>query len=404
MRPPQLVHWLPALILIALGSSLVQAQSMDALIIRRSLQTSPAQITSIDESTITLGAGSASAAGATATIKIAECIGAINTSDVTTLAGAVTRSKGVITLADGQRLPGELGDLSRTSAEQLSWRHPWLGQMDVPLKSIQTIELAPNQPIPTVSGSDVVLLANGDRYEGLITAFGSAIAMEIESKTATGRSREVVSLPMERVVCIAMVTPRAKPAANARRVWFADGTVVDVQALTTGEDGSLQLVGSPLLSGTQIAKRSLNEIKAVLFDPAAMQPFASLSPSRLEGPATRYVIPKPVVIDPAAALGLSPVEFHGPLVARYALPAGSQRLAAEARIPEWAREWGDCELVIRSDDAEVFRAQLNASSPQATVNVPLKGRELTIELTAGAHGPIQDVVRLERAMLMMTPR
>jgi hypothetical protein len=129
-------------------------------------------------------------------------------------------------------------------------------------------------------------------------------------------------------------------------------------------------------------------------------PLASLTPTRIEGPVTRYVMPKPWLLDADAALGLSSIEYSGPLIVRYALPAGCERFVAEAELPRDARAWGDCELIVRSDDEEVFRARLNGAAPSATVNVPLKGRELTIEVTTGAHGAIQDVIRLHGPMLL----
>jgi len=45
-------------------------------------------------------------------------------------------------------------------------------------------------------------------------------------------------------------------------------------------------------------------------------------------------------------------------------------------------------------------ARLNAETPEATISIPVTGRELTIEVAAGARGPIQDHVILTRAMLL----
>jgi hypothetical protein len=106
------------------------------------------------------------------------------------------------------------------------------------------------------------------------------------------------------------------------------------------------------------------------------------------------------VIEPDAPVGLSPIELRGPVVVRYSLPSGAIRFAAQAVLPDSARQWGDLELIVRSDDAEVFRMRLNAESPAGEINVALTGRELTLELTAGAHGPIQDQVILNRAMIL----
>ena len=101
------------------------------------------------------------------------------------------------------------------------------------------------------------------------------------------------------------------------------------------------------------------------------------------------------------AITLKRIEYRGPLVVRYALPANCRRLAAEATLPECDRVWGDYELIVRDDDEEVHRVRLNAEHPTDAINVPLSGSELTIELTRGANGPIQDLLILSRAMLLI---
>ena len=60
----------------------------------------------------------------------------------------------------------------------------------------------------------------------------------------------------------------------------------------------------------------------------------------------------------------------------------------------------DCELVIRDDRAELFRVRLNAENPAASIGITVHGTRLTIELTEGLTGPIQDHVVLSRAMLL----
>jgi hypothetical protein len=95
------------------------------------------------------------------------------------------------------------------------------------------------------------------------------------------------------------------------------------------------------------------------------------------------------------------LEYQGPMVVRYALPAGATRFAAEAVLPPSSRIWGDYELVIRDDDEVVHRSRLNARHPSHQINVELRGSELTIELTQGAHGPIHDRLHLERALLLV---
>ena len=353
---------------------------------KRSWQVSPVHLIALSEAALIQRDA--------APLKLAECIALINPETQP----APSKPGGVLLLADGQRLPGEPVETAKASADSLAWNHPWLGRVEVPLRLIQSVSYKSQAAPPPPGASDVVTLVNGDRYEGFVTALGNPVSIEIEQ---SGSRREVMNLPLERVAAVSMVTPRLPP--KGRRIWFGEGTVLEVQSIVVGDDGVVRFTGSKLISGTQVTRLGLNEVAAILFDPSAMLPLVTIAPSRIEGPPSRYLIPKPRLLDALAPLDLSRIEFRGPLVSRYALPAGCVRLAAEAMVPVEDRSWGDCEIVIRSDDAEVFRAHLNGSTPSASINVPLTGRELTIEVTQGAHGPIQDVVVLNRAMLLRRP-
>jgi hypothetical protein len=216
-----------------------------------------------------------------------------------------------------------------------------------------------------------------------------------------------MNIPLERVTAITMIAPRQ--IGTGRRVWFSEGTVLDVQSIAVGDDGYVRMAGGPFMGRLDARDRGadaepprigVSEVSAMLFDREALVPLASIQPTRVEGPATRYMLPRPALLEADAALGLSTMELSGPVIARYALPAGCQRFVAEAELPQDMRTWGDCELIVRSDDEEIFRAKLNANSPRASINAAIRGRELTIELAAGDHGPIQDLVRLHRAMLL----
>ena len=132
-----------------------------------------------------------------------------------------------------------------------------------------------------------------------------------------------------------------------------------------------------------------------------MVPLARLTPISVETSATRFHVPAPRQLEQQAPLGLGRIEYRGPLVVRYALPAKCRRFSAEAHVPRSAGVWGDLELVIRDDDHEVFRSRLDATTPTAEINVPLSGSELTIELEQGEHGPIQDRLVVSRAMFLV---
>lgn len=360
------------------------AEPVDFLMVSRTLEVSGVRLTALNDA--------AAIQRERSPVKVSDCIALINPSPTP----STSKSTGRLSLADGQRFPGEPAETTSAKAggEVFAWNHPWLGRMEVPLKLIQTIALQSGANTLPPAASDAIVLLNGDRYDGFIMALGQPVSIEVDQ----GGRREVINIPLDRIATISMITPRQQP--KGRRIWFGEGTVLDVQSITVGDDGVVRLGGSTLVPGTQVTRMGLGEIAAILFDGKALLPLATIAPSRIEGPVTRYVVPKPRVMDGSAPLDLSRIELRGPVVARYALPAGVTRLAAEAALPEGRREWGDCEVVVRSDDTEVFRARLNGATPSASINVPLAGRELTIEVTQGAHGPIQDTVVLKRAMLL----
>jgi hypothetical protein len=333
------------------------------------------------------------------TLDLAQCIALLNReAEATDDRPGSSRSgaAGVVMLADGQRMPGEPALDAPPQTDVLAWQHPWLGRVDVPLKAIESVLLSADAIAPPAGEDDVVLLANGDVQAGLVTAIGDPVSVEV----GAGATRQTVDIPLARVVAIRMIAPR--PAGDGRRLWFNEGTVLDVQSLGVGDDGLVRMGGSALAPANPGQQRSvgIDEIAAILFDRQRLLPLALQTPSRIEGPATRYTLPRPLTVDPHAPLGLSAVELSGPITVRYVLPAGCERFIADAELPRAARAWGDCELIVRSDDQEVFHVRLNAAVPQASINVPLRGRELTIEIAAGVHGPIQDLIRLHRPLLL----
>jgi len=363
----------------------VSADSGDFLLVRRPLDVQRIKLVAVnDQSLVHLKDNQGFV-----TLQLSECIALLNPD-----AATAARSGGMLLLADGQRLPGDPAAGVKPANDALAWNHPWLGRIDVPLKLIAAVVVTPGTTPPVTNIKDVVLFGNGDRQEGIIVGLGDPIAMEV---TIEGSDR-VIDIPLDRVAAVSLIAP--KQQLVGKRIWFDEGTVLDVQSVSVGDDQFVKLTGSSVASGTQPTRVGLSQIAAVLLDSKALLPLADLTPSRIEGPVTRYTLPKPALMDTDAPLNLSRIDLRGPIVVRYALPAGCARFAAEAVLPPSARNWGDCELIVRLDDAVAFTARLNSETPEATISIPVTGRELTIEITAGARGPIQDRVILTRAMLL----
>ncbi len=307
---------------------------------------------------------------------------------------AVPRQQGWLRLADGQRFPGEALSGARAGVDVLAWNpSSWLGRLEVPLERVESVVFVPGGELPDPGGADMLLLTNGDRLEGIITALGDPVALEL------ARDGETIELPLGRVVSVRMATPPRKP--GGRRLWLVDGTVVDASEVTVGDDGRIALHDVPFATEDQPRRIELSSVMGVLFHPQGFVPLAAMRPDQVEGPPTRYVVPHPRLLDETAALGLARVEFIGPLSVRYSLPHGASWLSAEAELPLEARAYGNFDLVIRDDQREIFSGRLSAENPRSTINAPLRGSALTVEITEGSSGPVQDHVVLLNAFVLV---
>ncbi len=361
-------------------------QDDEFLLIRRGEPVQLIRVVEINEKALIHGDQS----GGWQTIALEKCIALLKPDVLPPL----RRSDGLLVLTDGQRFPGKPLPGAPITKDLFVWNHNRFGRLEVPLEWVRTVLLT-GGTIPTVMReADVLMLRNGDVVEGFITALGDPVSIELMNAD----ERQIVDLPLDGIASVTMITPN-RPA-RGQRIWIRDRSVVDVAHVLLGDDGIIRLMDPTVVTGEH--RLPLSAIAAVLFDPDVMTPFAALSPMRVEGPATRYELPSPGPLDVALPLGLSRVQLRGPLTARYALPtvAGELQFVAEAKRPMTVSAWSDFELVLSDDLQEVFRARLNDAHPTALIDVMLSGSVLTIQITEGEYGPIQDHVILHRAMLL----
>ncbi len=373
---------------LLLTGSITRADTDEYLLIRQQLQIQRITLVEINEQSLVHLENDR-----WMTIDLDQCIALLATD-----AKPRSYDAGVLILTDGQRFPGWPVVHPTQTDDEFEWSHLWLGQFAVPLQSIETVLFGPTLRTPEPGETDVLLLANGDRFDGFLVSLGDPVVIEIETEDGV----ELVDIPRDNVEAVRMVTNRTSP--SGRRIWFKDGTVLDVTSLLIGDDGLLRLTSRWHFAGTKPAEIERAQFDALLLDSRRLLPLATLRPDRIEGPKTRFVIPEPVKLQPDASLQLSPMEFSGPIIVRYLLPAACTRFAAQAIIPDDARHWADFELIIRSNDEVLFSKRMNADHPRVDINVPLKGTGLTIELTEGDNGPIQDRLILTLPMLLMEPR
>ena len=355
------------------------------LIIRRPAEITVAQLVEITDQHVKYwreGQGDS-------TVDLASCVAIVDDEAIMKFG-----DRGLLILADGQQFPGEAISGTKTESDALAWSHRKFGRIEAPLGLVRSVSFASTDVPPAALAMDVVHMTNGDRVEGIVSSLGDPVTLTLGS-SAGGRQ---ITQPLERVESVSMVSP--KRPFTGKRLWLTDGTVVDVEQLRLGHDGWVRITLAGDLFENAQYELKLNEIRAVLFDAKGAMPLASLTPASIDGPRTRYELPQPVARDPAAPIGLSPIEISGPLQVRYALSESPVEFVAEASLPESHRAWGDFELVILDDNREVLRTQLNARRPSAPIRLMLTGSELTIRIEEGANGPLQDTVILEHALLL----
>jgi hypothetical protein len=380
-----------AAVLCAATPGFAQADADTFRVIDRSLASRVLRVMEITTDELVLSEPT----GEMTSVPVDDCLALVR---VTTDRAAV-RGVGRLVSSSGQVLPGVPATRPAPphagSPDVLVWQHDWLGALDIPLEEIAALTFRPAEPLPEPGQTDAVVLRNGDRLEGFIASLHDPVSLELDMDGV----RRTVDLPRERVASAALVTARRAP--DRQRVWFRDGTVIDVAELAVGDDGFVRIRAALASTGSAPKQVPLRDVRAILFAPGAFIPLASLTPTHVESAAARYVVPPPEALVDGPALGLPSISYRGPILVRYLLPAGSRRFAADLDLPESARAWGDCEVIVRVDDVEAYRTHLNGATPATSLNVPLTGSELVIELTQGANGPIQDHVVLHRAMLLV---
>jgi hypothetical protein len=332
--------------------------------------------------------------GSLETISRSDCLGFLNLAAMSQpRATSVYAPLGVLVLTDGQRLPGSPMVGPGDTEGALQWRHRLLSRVQVPLDMIAWAGFRTTVPPPQGGEADAVFLTNGDRVEGFITEVDDPLLIEQDG----GRTR----IELDRIESIRLVAPPAKPLQGATRVWFDDGSVIDVLSLTLHDDGMFHFLPRLTESAEGDIAMQPTRVLAVLFDIDAVAPLASCPVMDVEGPVTRYLVPEPEVSEAELALGLRDVTLRGPLVVRYALPAGASRFIGEAELAGDADEWSDCELVISTGDREVRRERLSRDRPRIRFDISIEGGELALEVTEGANGPIGDHIVIRSGMIVL---
>ncbi len=262
---------------------------------------------------------------------------------------------------------------------------------------------------------DVVELTNGDRVSGFVERLGASVWVEVD-----GVSREI---PMSGVASIELANP-TRPGQGTR-VWLDDGSILGAGPISGAGDRLVafdltlarESAGAPKGSESEMGaavRLPLSRIAGIVFDAgnSGVRPLAGMGPASFGPTGDRRWTPPPVTGDKSkAVLGASTIELPGPMQVRWTLPEGASRLAGIATLGDAPGAWADCAVSILLSEGgqqtELARARLRPGHADLAFNVELppalssEERTLVVRVDAGAYGPIQDRVLLERVLLLV---
>lgn len=303
---------------------------------------------------------------------------------------AIRESEGTLFLADGQRIPGKLEFRGGVP----SWISPWCAPRALEGDGVRGFALG-TTALPAPADSDVVLLRNGDRIDGIVAGITTTgISVEVGS----GADRSISTLAWDTVSAVGLVAP-PMPRAGAR-VWLADGTVIDGDSVSWMTPQYMRIVG-----GSSAAQRPVSiprrMVLAMQSSPASATPLAQLSPvaSGVAASAARYSQPSPTVVAGTWGLDAPPIEIEGPVVLSYPAQSAPSRLVAVASRPSTAREASDVDLVVRSGGNELLREHMDAARARMEIRVDIPAAPFSIELVPSSGSAAGAFVVLERAVL-----
>lgn len=297
----------------------------------------------------------------------------------------------LLVMGDGQRFPGSIEERDGVA----TWRSAWCAPRPMDLDGVRGISFGDGDP-PPASDTDVVLLRNGDRRSGVVTAVGAKFLLLEE---ASGEGRSEVKVPIESVVAVGLAGPA--PERSGVRVWVADGSVIDAPRVAWLGPEYLQLPGRPG-ARTESVTIPRAAVVAMQADPGSVVSLSSMVPTA-SVPAGAAGVPY-AVAPPAVPPGPSPLDaptldVEGPVRLSYPAAAHPQRLLATVRRPEPARAAGDVDLVVCAGGKELHRERLDAGRSSVELRIDLPGGPFELLLlpvqrsAAGCH------VLLERAIL-----
>jgi hypothetical protein len=294
-------------------------------------------------------------------------------------------------LADGHVLPGSFSGIDDEG--RVLWKTQRLGTVPIELDSLlsfNAIQLPPRDPDAPEqtfdSADDVVTLANGDKMAGFVDSLTpESLVLQINGQS--------IPLTWDRIGAVQLANPLRKEAG----VWLRliDQTQLRVERLTmnrrkaTGRSFGDRRIDIPTEA---VASVDFNENYRLV-------PLSELD-YEIESGGTVFAVDIPPRASTDAA-GRTVVHLHAPIAVRYEAPRGATRFAARAWLHKQDLQWAHLVLAVGDGQGEQSRQTLGPDQPETRLNIPLRDRDLVIQLEEGLNGPIRDRLRLSDAAVLV---
>lgn len=296
-------------------------------------------------------------------------------------------------LVDGQRIPGTLspGDDGRPV-----WRSAWLKDIPLDLDRISSVRISPGgEKVPVASEIDIVVLANGDRLEGLVDDVGLEVVIEMDGPDGDAN---VVRVPIDRVASISLVNPMERPAGAM--TWVRGGHRILSDSVRIADDGYVTLVAPKV--GGDIAEIPLDFLVATVLDASRVLPLANQKIATLDAgssDALRPWVPEPKASPGHHAFGAAPIRLDGPLRVIFDLPSNGGRFSTTVERPMESGS-GRMTLHVLDDGRRVRSVVIDQDDPVHRLVVDFQSDCLGIEIESGDDGPFRDSIVLHEAIIV----
>ncbi len=304
-----------------------------------------------------------------------------------------------VELVDGQRLAVEIeaGDAD----DALACVAVGFGPARLPLERVARVVRPGGGWHAPTPAADTVLLTNGDRLTGFVSAIGPVVSVE-------GEDGAVSEVPFDRVREVLLANP-AEPQPGLL-VTDDMGVTLLARALRVDSDGLVTISTAPAPLGVD----SAGEDRVAYDRPGArllgvrvraegsgVLAIASLEPRAVRPTGDRRWTPAPEATDPdGPVLPVGDVRMPAPGEAVYDLPPGvrAARFACAVRA-DAPGPWTDCVASVHAETAGGERvllgeARVTASTSEISVaaDLPDGVRAIVLRVDPGRYGAVQDSV------------